>query len=61
MALYDLDDRLPFPKYKGQLLEDVIDKDPAYVLWLLENVDSFECDKAVQDYIIKRAQGRNRD
>lgn len=55
---YDLDDCLPFGKHQGRLIEDVLDEDPNYLLWCLENVDDFEVDKALQDEITRRARGR---
>jgi hypothetical protein len=35
----NLESNLPFGKYKGDLLEDVIMEDPGYVEWLIENTD----------------------
>ena len=40
-----LDTICPFPKYKGQLMQDVIEWDPRYVEWLMENV-GLELDNA---------------
>lgn len=53
---YDLDSALDFGKYKGRTVEDVLDEDPAYLLWALENVERFETDKAVQDAITRAAR-----
>lgn len=55
--IYDLDTKLRFGKYKGYTVEDVLEKDPEYLLWLLENVEHFEVDKALQDAIM-RAVGK---
>lgn len=53
--IYDLDTELRFGKYKGHTVEDVLARDPEYLLWLLENVDRFEVDKALQDAIMRAA------
>jgi hypothetical protein len=37
-----LDDEMPFGKYRGKLLRDVIDSDPEWVLWAMENISTFE-------------------
>jgi uncharacterized protein (DUF3820 family) len=42
--VYDLDTPLAFGKYKGRTVEDVLQCDPAYLLWAMENVDQFEVD-----------------
>ncbi len=33
-----------FGKYKGQKLERVIEDDPKYVLWAVQNIDWFDID-----------------
>lgn len=38
---YDLDTVFDFGKHEGEALLDVIEKDPAYVSWLLDNVSDF--------------------
>ncbi len=53
---YDLDSKLPFKKYPGRTVEEILEEDPRYLLWLLENVDSFEVDKALQDAIVRAAR-----
>lgn len=53
--IYDLDTELNFGKYKGHTVEDILTRDPEYLLWLLENVDRFEVDKALQDAIMRAA------
>lgn len=57
MAAYDLDTLLDFGKHRGRPVEDVLEDDPSYLLWALENVHRFEVDKALQD-AITRAAGR---
>jgi len=56
--IYDLDTPLGFGKYKGRAVEDVLSDDPAYLLWLLENVEQFTVDKALQDDIERAARRR---
>ena len=56
--IYDLDTPLGFGKYKGQPVEDVLTEDPSYLLWAMENVASFEVDKALQDEIERAARRR---
>lgn len=58
---YDLDTPLGFGKYKGRTVEDVLDEDPHYLLWALENVEQFDADKAVQDAIERAARTRRGD
>lgn len=55
--LYDLDDVMDFGKYKGKSVEDVLEEDPSYLLWLLENSERFEVDDALQDAITTAARG----
>lgn len=57
--IYDLDTPLGFGKYKGQPVEDVLADDPSYLLWCLENVESFSVDQALEDEIV-RAAGRRK-
>ncbi len=56
--IYDLDTPLAFGKYKGQPVEDVLNDDPGYLLWLLENVESFTVDKALEDDILRAVRRR---
>ena len=58
MTTYDLDTPLAFGKYKGRTVEDVLEEDPAYLLWAAENVESFDVDAALQDAIVRAARGR---
>jgi hypothetical protein len=51
--LYDLDTKLDFGKYKSYTVEQILEQDPSYLLWLIENVDRFEVDAALQDAIMK--------
>lgn len=51
--IYDLDTKLNFGKFKGRTVEEVLLAEPSYLLWLLENVERFEVDKALQDAIMR--------
>lgn len=46
----DLDDELPFGKYKGRPLRDVIEDDPGWIQWAIENISTF----AVSDGVIEQ-------
>ena len=58
--IYDLDDALQFGKHRGRTVEDVLEEDPGWLLWALENTDRFEVDKALEDAIVEAARGRRR-
>jgi hypothetical protein len=53
IMMYDLDTKLGFGKYKGLTVEQILEHDPSYLLWLLENVERFEVDHVLQDTIMK--------
>ena len=36
---YGLDNTMPFGKYKGVEIEEILDADPSYMLWAVENMD----------------------
>lgn len=48
-----LDDAFGFGKYKGEQVEDVIEDDPRYIAWCVEN-DIVEFDEEVMELITKR-------
>ena len=37
-----LDDCLPFGKHRGELVRDVVELDPNWLIWALENISTFE-------------------
>ena len=41
---------MPFGKYKGQLVGDIIRDDPNYLLWCIDNL-SFEIDEECQELL----------
>ena len=48
---WNLDKEFPFGKYKGDALWLVIDTDPSYIDWCIENIDGFELNnEAFQRY-----------
>jgi hypothetical protein len=51
--IYDLDTILGFGKYKGYTVEQILEQDPSYLFWLLENVERFEVDHALHDAILR--------
>jgi len=36
--MYDMDDLMPFGKYKGTEIEEIIEDDPQYMVWAVENM-----------------------
>lgn len=47
-SVIGLDDALPFGKHAGKLLRDVIDEDPGWVVWAMENINAFEISDAAE-------------
>ncbi|MFK7843807.1 MAG: hypothetical protein AB8G77_00795 [Rhodothermales bacterium] len=46
---------MPFGKYQGLSIEDIIARDPNYVAWALHNIGSFKLDtEAFKAYKTKR-------
>lgn len=50
---YSLEDTFPFGKYKGEQIEDVIEDDPSYLEWVVEN-DVFNLDEDVIKVLEKK-------
>ena len=46
---FSLDTILNFGKHEGELLSDVAESDPYYVLWMIDNFDGAEFDDDVYD------------
>lgn len=40
----DMDHVLTFGKYKGESIEDILETDPQYLIWLHNNSEYFELD-----------------
>ena len=47
---YTVLDRMPFGKYKGELIGTVIEDDPKYIRWALDNTD-FDLTKEAKEYL----------
>ena len=50
----DFEDEMPFGQYKGDLVAEVIDYDPGYMVWLLgEDKCSFtpDVEREIQKYV----------
>jgi hypothetical protein len=54
MPTVTLSDICRMPKYRNQKWEDVIRGDPAYVGWLIRNLDNFTLDNAAYE-VYKKA------
>ena len=39
--IYDLDDKVFFGKYSGKTIKEILDINPGYFCWCIENLDSF--------------------
>ena len=48
-----LNDKFKFGKYKGQTLESVINKNPAYVKWCVKHLENFKLDAKAEKYLYK--------
>lgn len=40
---------LPFGQYKGVFISDILDTDPGYLLWCMENVQDFDLELSVYE------------
>lgn len=47
MSYYHLNDRFTFGKHKGSTLRLVVENDPSYISWCLNNVDRFQLTEEV--------------
>jgi hypothetical protein len=54
----NLEGTLKFGKYKGQQVEDVVEDDPGYIRWLVENTDT-HFDDEVLETLSKREARRS--
>lgn len=50
MKVYGLLDDMPFGKYKGTELRQVIEDDPDYISWALSNVEWFALSTTAEEY-----------
>ena len=48
-ALIGLNYAFHFGKYKGEILKDVLEEDPNYIIWCSDSIDWFDLDTDVYD------------
>lgn len=56
--MYDLDSIMGFGKYANSTVEDVLEDDPSYLRWCLENIPRFTVDDALHDAIMEACRRR---
>lgn len=42
LKIIQLDDEMPFGKYKGKTLREVIESDKSYIEWVINNVKDYK-------------------
>ena len=52
MTTFKLKDKLTFGKYKGQSVDEVIDNDPDYLAWAVEEIDWFKLDEEADKKLV---------
>lgn len=52
MMLKSVTDTMPFGKYRGELIGTIMEDDPAYMRWAVENTD-IRLDKIAMDYLVE--------
>lgn len=57
-ALYDT---LPFGKYKGSTIKEIIEDDPSYIEWCQDAIDDFELNDSAADYLEETLNGTEQD
>ncbi len=50
MKLYGVLDEMPWGKYEGELVGSLIEVDPEYIHWMVNNTD-FRLDEGSLDYL----------
>ena len=53
MKVLGLEDDMPFGKYEGEQIEDLIEDHPHYVKWLVEDTDT-QFDEETMELITKK-------
>lgn len=56
-----LTDKMNFGKYRNRTIQEVIEDDPTYIEWALDNVDWFELDDEAMDVYEKAIKEHYRD
>lgn len=54
---YDLETELHFGKFIGQTLEEILEKEPSYIIWCLMNLDHFLIERELIVYCESRFPG----
>ena len=57
MKVLKLDDEMPFGKHKGKQVEDLVEDEPSYIRWLVENANT-EFDNETLEALEKREARR---
>jgi hypothetical protein len=47
---YGLNDRISFGKYEHDTIEEILDKDPDYIEWALDQIEGFSLDEEALEY-----------
>jgi hypothetical protein len=50
---YGVTTTLDFGKYKGYSVGNILEMDPAYILWASQNVETFRLTKSVRDVLFE--------
>ena len=58
VTIFGKGNRLTFGKYKGQLVEDVIQKDPEYFVWAHNNIEWFELEEEAMEDVLLVTTGK---
>lgn len=49
-----LDEKITFGKHKGVILKTVIDRNPSYIVWCVNNIEWFKLNQEAKDYFKER-------
>lgn len=59
--IISLDAAMPFGKYKGRVLKDILNFDPQYLKWAIEETDRFALSRKDVQLILDRAYDQRYD
>lgn len=54
-----LSSTIPFGKHSGETVESVLDEDPGYLRWFIEQVKNYKIDPELHDAIYDRASDQD--
>ena len=57
---YRLTDQMSFGKYKGELIRDVMRKDPQYIEWAMDNTNKLSLDDEALDWFAELQMNLNK-